>query len=169
MILLSILVSGFLSLAAPHKMSQVLMPSQQRLKEFPLVTLRTHRTTLQPSDLASPKHLINRDPRALSWAFNLRYEGQMQPIAPERRELMEFIVKMSPQLKGVYTYEILVSDGEETFWLPIQNGTLAFFKRDQIKKGERFYAQTRYFGSYYKEVPRQFFIMLGYRKTLAFR
>ncbi len=139
--------------------------SAKRLKEFPLTTLKQHRETLLPENLAGAKKPISPDARAISWAFSLAYQGEMQPIAPARKKLVDFVVRSNPQLSGQYEYEILVSDGEEEFWLPVQNTTLGHFKAEAMKKGEKIYAHTRYFGSYFDGKPKQFFLMLGYRKA----
>jgi len=171
--MISVLVLSFLASAAPQKAATtpqlgLAAPSAQRLREFPLTTLRKHLAMLRPSELADRRNLVNRDPRAISWSFDLHYQGIMQPIASARRDLVNFVESKNPQLKGQYKYEILVNDGEQDFWLPIQNGTLGYFKRDGMKKGDRIFAQTRYFGSYFEQVPKQFFLMLGYRKAMTF-
>lgn len=157
-----ILMTAFTVQAAPNPKAV----TPERFKQFPLTTIRQHRATLLPEEFATARHLINRDPRALSWSFNLFYQGEVQPISGARKELVDFVVKNNPQLKDRYQYEILVSDGEEKFWLPIQNDILAQFKREIKKKGEPIYAHTRYFGSYYEGVPKQFFLMLGYRRNV---
>ena len=152
--------------AAPASDAATQNASAQRLREFPVTTLKKHRETILPQNLAQSKNAISPDARAISWAFNLEYEGTTQPIASERKKLVDFVVHKNPQLKGQYQYEILVSDGEENFWLPVQNDVLSQFKKEILKKGDKLFAHTRYFGSYYDKTPKQFFLMLGYRKAM---
>lgn len=61
----------------------------------------------------------------------------------------------------LYSNEVLVSDGNEDFWLPLQSTFLSDFK-SEVKKGDLFKAETRYFGNHFDGKSTQFFLMVEF-------
>jgi hypothetical protein len=138
----------------------------ERLKEFPITNLEEHAKTLKPGEIASEKHLITIDPRLISWGLRVTYLGEIRIISGVRREALDMLgglAQPNNPFSETYVNEILVSSGNEELWLPIQSKVLEYFK-SEVKKGDLFQANTRYFGNYFDKKPTQYFLMIDFKQ-----
>ena len=135
----------------------------ERLNQFPITTLKRHREQLKPMEMADAKNQNIIDPRSISWGFRLTFKGEIRSIPKSKKKFLEMLATSSGKAPffNLYSDEVLVSDGNEEFWLPLQSSFLKAFK-SEVKKGDLFQAYTRYFGSYFDDKPIQLFLMVEF-------
>lgn len=121
-------------------------------------------------DFSQPNKMnLNALAVSLPYRIKVEYQNEFRPISQEKMKLLDFLAKsgiLNETFINLFETEMLVKDGSNFYWFPVQKFLIHYFKKE-LSKGAQVNLYSMFAGTVLEADKIQWVFIVNEFETLA--